>query len=189
MPFRYCKILHIRATLQHSFLKKLIMKIITLCFIACCMICHTEVFSQNITGRMMVSGIDRGAVLKEKTPVQLFKSFKDDRYRINFTFSSKDLPKNGIVLFDMNTTVKLNGKMIGSASRDGWPWLPGDMYVPVEAFDFIPILQKQATRQKGRSVSAIPSGEYEVVLEMKPSSGQEISGSIRPAIISFNVQK
>lgn len=42
---------------------------------------------------------------------------------------------------------------------------PGDMYVPVEAFDFIPLMQKQANQNKGK----LMPGTYEIRLEMKPS--------------------
>lgn len=152
------------------------------------MLCNIETYSQNFSGRMSVSGLDRGSTIKEETPLQFFKSFKDNRYKIGFSFNSKDVPKDGIVLFDMKTTVKLNGRTIGSATRGGWPWLPGDLFVPAEAFDFIPILQRQSRKLRGRAPSRLAPANYEIILEMKPAAGQDVSGSVSPATISFKVQ-
>jgi len=57
--------------------------------------------------------------------------------------------------------------------------------VPAEAFDFIPMLHKEAgSRIKDSKMNAL-SGRYDIILEMKVSSGQEISGSIPPVTISF----
>lgn len=142
------------------------------------------VYSQSMSGKLSVSGFSKDAVIKEKSPVELFKSFKESKYKIDFSFKGQYPPQQP-VLFDMLTTVKKNGKVIGSSRRPGWPWLPGDMFVPAEAFDFIPILQKGEGRQvKGTKANTL-TDSYDIILEMKVSSGQDVTGSIAPVTVSF----
>lgn len=141
-------------------------------------------FSQSVEGRLAIKGFTNGKTIKQNTPVALFKAFKDGVYSINFNFKSNDLGPEGIVLFDMKTTVKHNGKIISETTRGGWPWLPGDMYVPIEAFDAIPAWQKHA--EKGLPVS-IP-GKYEIILQFVPSKGQKVKGSISPATMQFTIE-
>lgn len=145
--------------------------------------CNTNVYSQKLSGRISVTGFSNGGTIKEQTPVQLFKSFKENKYKIGFSFKGSGLGKDDIVLFDMKTTVKKNGKVIGTSTRPGWPWIPGDMFMPAEAFDFIPMLQKDASRTTGSKMNKM-TGSYEIILEMKVSAGQDISGSISPVIVS-----
>ena len=145
---------------------------------------NPNAYSQSISGKVSVSGFNKDGIIKEKTAVELFKSFKENTYNIGFKFQGwGTYPPQQPLIFDMTTTVKKNGKVIGSSSRPGWPWLPGDMFVPAEAFDFIPILQKDGgMRMKGRKINTL-SGSYEIILEMKISSGQGIDGKIEPVTI------
>ena len=140
----------------------------------------------SFSGKISVSGFSKDGRIKEETAAGLFKSFKEDKYRIGFTFwHGGKYQTEQLVLFDMSKKKKRNGRVIGSSSRSGWPWLPGDMFVPAEAFDFIPMLHKEAgSRIKDSKMNAL-SGRYDIILEMKVSSGQEISGSIPPVTISF----
>lgn len=147
-------------------------------------LCNSIAYSQSMSGKVSISGFGKDGTIKEKTPVELFKSFKESRYKIGFTFWGTYPPQQP-VLFDMQTTVKKNGKIIGSSSRPGWPWLPGDMYVPAEAFDFIPMLQKEEGRKiRGAKMNSL-AGSYDIILEMKVSSGQDVPGSVAPATVSF----
>lgn len=139
----------------------------------------------SISGKVSVSGFVKDGLIKEQTPVELFKSFKENKYKIGFTFMWGTYPPQQPVLFDMKTTVKKNGKVIGSSSRPGWPWIPGDMFLPAEAFDFIPMLQKDKGRKIRGSKMKTLTGSYEIILEMNVSAGQDISGSIEPVKILF----
>ncbi len=141
-------------------------------------------FSQSIEGKLSIKGMLYGKTIKQKTPVALFKAFKDGVYSINFNFKSTNVESKGIVLFDMKTTVKHNGKTISETSRKGWPWIPGDMFVPIEAFDAIPAWQKYAAR--GLPVN-IP-GDYEFIFQFVPSEGQKVKGSIAPATMRFTIE-
>ncbi|NCP58673.1 MAG: hypothetical protein GW839_00010 [Flavobacteriales bacterium] len=140
-------------------------------------------FSQSFEGRLSIKGLTRSTTIKQKTPVALFKAFKDGVYSINFNFKTTNVASDGMVLFDMKTTVKHNGKTISETSRKGWPWLPGDMFVPIEAFDAIPAWQKFAA--KGLPIN-IP-GNYEIILQFVPSEGQNVKGSISPATMKFTI--
>ena len=96
----------------------------------------------SIEGKLSIKGMMYGKTIKQKTPVALFKAFKDGVYSINFNFKSTNVESEGIVLFDMITIVKHNGETISETSRKGWPLLPGPTIVPIETFDAIPVLQK-----------------------------------------------
>ena len=148
------------------------------------LLCNMDAYPQNISGKVTVSGFTNGSTLKEQTPVQLFKSFKDNVYKIAFSFKGDRVGKDEIVLFDMKTTVKKNGRVIGASTRTGWPWIPGDMFLPSEAFDFIPMLEKDSPRMIGSKMKKLDVS-YEILLEMQLSAGQEIKGSVSPAVFSF----
>lgn len=162
----------------------------------------TAVFGQRIEGKMAVTGFPRDGVIKEVVPVDLFKSFKEGNYKINFSYKADGMGSRGIVLFDMKTTVKRDGKTIHTSTRKGWPWLPGDMYVPIEAFDVIPALQKHvgdmpvSSLQDPKAERPLPIGKYEIMLEMVPVATwvedreRELvpDGKIIPGWISFIVK-
>jgi hypothetical protein len=143
-------------------------------------------FSQSFEGRLSIKGLTRGYILKQKTPIDLFKAFKEGVYSINFNFKSTNVASEGIVLFDMKTTVKHNGKTISETSRKGWPWIPGDMFVPIEAFDVIPAWQKYL--EKGMPTDIPYKGDYEITLQFVPSEGQKVKGSISPATMKFTIK-
>lgn len=140
-------------------------------------------FSQSFEGRLSIKGLTRSTTIKQKTPVALFKAFKDGVYSINFNFKTTNVGSDGIVLFDMKTTVKHNGKTISETSRKGWPWLPGDTFVPIEAFDAIPAWQKYTER----GTPVVIPGNYEIILQFVPSEGQKVKGSISPATMKFTI--
>ncbi len=143
-------------------------------------------FSQSFEGKLSIKGLTKSSTIKQSTPVELFKAFKDGVYSINFNFKSTNVESDGIILFDMKTTVKHNGKTISETSRKGWPWLPGDTFVPIEAFDAIPALQKYAERPIPTSIP-FKKGSYEIIFQFVPSEGQKVKGNISPANFNFTV--
>ena len=140
----------------------------------------------TIEGKLSINGLTEENIIKQKTPVELFKGFKDGEYTINFNYKSRDLKPDNIILFDMNTTVKLNGKTISETSRKGWPWLPGDVVVPIEAFDAIPAIQKLYARGLPVTIP-MKSGKYEFIFEFVATEGQNVKGSISPVSMQFTV--
>ena len=168
------------------------MKILKITFILSFILFSSNFFAQSISGQVSLSGFPTKSVIKEATVVDLFKSFKEGSYKINFSFKADQVNKRNVVLFDLKTTIKLNGKTIHQSTRGGWPWLPGDMYVPIEAFDLIPGIQKASVPQNSRFKAAqmdapLPKGTYEVVLEMV-SSSSDIKGVVKPLTFSFTVK-
>ncbi|MCK0157032.1 hypothetical protein MWU65_07555 [Cellulophaga sp. F20128] len=138
----------------------------------------TFLFSQSVEGKLAIKGLMDGKTIKQNAPVELFKAFKDGVYSINFNFKTSDIKSNQIILFDMKTTVKYNGKIISETSRDGWPWLPGDMFVPIEAFDVIPVLQKFTAIEGTKSLPLKGARSFEIILQLVPSKGQKVKGTI-----------
>jgi hypothetical protein len=167
------------------------MKKITFLFAIIMAFSLSEISAQTVDGRVTISGFPINSTLSEATVVDIFKSFRDGKYKINFSFKADNVNKRGVVLFNMKTTVKLNGKTILQSTREGWPWLPGDMYVPIEAFDLIPGFQKAGVMPIPKLLpdqldSPLPKGKYEVTLEMV-SGSEAVKGSIKPLTFSFNV--
>lgn len=168
------------------------MKTLKITFFLTLILFSGNLFAQSVAGNVSISGFPTKSVIKEATVVDLFKSFKEGSYKINFSYKAENVNKRGVVLFDMKTTVVLNGKTIQKSTRGGWPWLPGDMYVPIEAFDVIPGLQKAGNVPIGKLSPkemdmALAKGNYEITLEMVPSS-QSVKGEIKPLIFSFSVK-
>ena len=87
----------------------------------------------------------------------------------------------------MKTTLKHNGKTISETSRKGWPWIPGDMFVPIEAFDAIPALQK-LTANGHTNLPLKGARSFEIILQLVPSEGQKVKGSISPANIKLTLE-
>lgn len=138
-------------------------------------------FSQSVEGKLSIKGLMKGNTIKQKTPIELLKAFKDGVYTINFNYQTANVESNQIILFDIKTTVKHNGKTISETSRKGWPWLPGATIVPIEAFDAIPALQKLIHNDGyGRPY-------YEIIFQFVPSEGQKVKGSISPATMNFTI--
>jgi hypothetical protein len=139
------------------------------------------VSAQEFRGKLNIKGVSQSSSIKYSEPVKLFKDFKDNKYQIVFTLDAKS---DQIVLFDMVTTVSVNGRVISKSSRKNWPWLPGDMYVPAEAFDFIPALQSQSKLNRDGRYE-FPDDMFDITLEMVPSGGA--AGRIEP--IRFSVSR
>ena len=168
------------------------MKILKITFILSFILFSSNFFAQSISGQVSLSGFPTKSVIKEATVVDLFKSFKEGSYKINFSFKADQVNKRNVVLFDLKTTIKLNGKTIHQSTRGGWPWLPGDMYVPIEAFDLIPGIQKVGIMpipklSPKRMDMALPKGDYDITLEMV-SSSEGVKGEIKPLKFSFSVK-
>ena len=157
----------------------------TIVFILVAAFTFSTAGAQNVEGSLSINGFPRDGKIKEAVPVDIFKSFKMEKYKIKFNYqASKDIER-GIVLFDMKTTIKKDGKTIASTTRKNWPWIPGDMLVPIEAFDLIPSLQNMVNEKSKNPSNPLPKGKYEVILEMKPRGN--VRGGIKPLNFNFIV--
>lgn len=108
---------------------------------------------------------------KSNKAVNLFADFRENKYPIHFVFTASDVPLNSdkkeVVQFVFSTTLKKDGKIIGTIKRSPMPFFPGDMFMPIETFDVISVLSNIQTNTP-ETVSEIPKGNYEIVLEAKP---------------------
>lgn len=66
------------------------------------------VSAQEFRGKLNIKGVSQSSSIKYSEPVKLFKDFKDNKYQIVFTLDAKS---DQIVLFDMVTTVSVNGRL------------------------------------------------------------------------------
>lgn len=138
--------------------------------------------AQTVNGFIKVNGQSKTEIkLKSNNLVNLYAAFRENQYPILFNFKSSDIPLNAdkkeVVMIQFSTTVKKDGKVLGTVKRNPIPFFPGDMFMPVETFDFISIMANLQQNQLGK-VSEIPKGTYEVVLEAKADG---VKGNISAA--------
>lgn len=115
--------------------------------------------------------------------VNLYAEFRENKYPILFSFSCVDVPVNDekkeVVQFVFTTTVKRDGKVLGTAKRSPIPFFPGDMFMPVETFDFISILANLQSNTLDHN-SEIPKGNYEITIE---ANAVGVKGKVQPATL------
>lgn len=127
--------------------------------------------AQLVQGELKIDGNSKAEInLKGNKVVNLYANFRENKHKINFVFTSTDVPLNSdkkeVVQFVFSTTVKKDGKVLGAIKRNPIPFFPGDMLMPVETFDFISILSNLQTNTNDK-VSEISSGNYEIIIEAK----------------------
>ncbi|MCH7396714.1 hypothetical protein MM236_01890 [Belliella sp. DSM 107340] len=128
--------------------------------------------------------------MKSDNLIDLFVDFRKEKYPIHFSFQGDNIKsKEGreIIFFDFITEVYFNGKLLGKASRNPIPYIPGDMIIGTEGFDFISLLGfNEMTKSSIKETPGkLPSGSYQVKLIAKPLDSK---GQIRPGIFSFVVK-
>ena len=141
-------------------------------FIAIIGLCGFFANAQLVQGEMLLGEQSKTEIkLKNNKAVNLYAAFREGNYPVHFIFSTDAVPLNSdkkeVVQFVFTTTVKRDGKIIGNVKRNPIPFFPGDMFMPVETFDFISILSNLQTNSEDR-ISEIPKGNYEILLEAKP---------------------
>ena len=129
-------------------------------------------FAQIVQGEITIKEQSKMELTaKSNKAVNLFADFRENKFPIHFVFTASDVPLNSdkkeVVQFVFSTTVKKDGKIIGSIKRSPMPFFPGDMFMPIETFDVISVLSNIQTNTP-ETVSEIPKGNYEIILEAKP---------------------
>lgn len=158
-----------------------------------------SVEAQKIEGKLTVSGLRSDTRIKQTTAVDIYQAFRNGNYKINFSFKADNVGKRGLVLFDMKTTVKHNGKVISESTRSNWPWIPVPprdapigVLVPIEAFDLIAALQAYTFEMPTPKLYSkeidlpLPKGKYEVSLQMVGMRPER--ALIPPAQFSFVIE-
>ncbi|WP_276977930.1 hypothetical protein [Flavobacterium filum] len=145
-------------------------------------------FAQLVQGEIKVkeqSKIELQA--RNNLAVNLYADFRENKYPIQFSFTGNAIPLNSdkkmVVQFVFSTTVKKDGKVVGTIKRNPIPYFPGDMFMPVETFDFISILSNLQLNTE-ETVSEIPKGNYEIILEAKPVN---VKGEITSARLFLKI--
>src|SRR5690606_13593132 len=119
-------------------------------------------FAQLVQGEINIKKQSKMELnTKSNKAVNLLADFRENKYPIHFAFTTTDVPLNSdkkeVVQFVFSTTVKKDGKIIGSIKRSPMPFFPGDMLMPIEAFDIISVLSNIQTNTP-ETVSEIPKG-------------------------------
>ena len=129
-------------------------------------------FAQIVQGEITIKEQSKMEITaKSNKAVNLFADFRENKYPIHFVFTASDVPLNSdkkeVVQFVFSTTVKKDGKTIGTIKLSPMPFFPGNMFMPIETFDIISVLSNIQTNTP-ETVSEIPKGNYEIILEAKP---------------------
>lgn len=143
-------------------------------------------FAQQVNGEILLNQRSRNSIeLKTPEAVGLYAQLREKEMAVNFIFKGSGLAKtksgNDVALIWFRTTVKHNGKEIGSMKRSPMPFFPGDMLMPVETFDIISILVSGKNQPNERLLP----GKYEVIFEAAPVNAK---GEIKPASLTFEVR-
>lgn len=122
--------------------------------------------------------------------IDIFVDFRKEKFPILFSFDGDGIKsKEGreIIFFEFITEVYHNGKLLGKTSRNPMPYIPGDMIIGTEGFDFISLLSySEKTRASLKETPGkLAPGSYQVKLLARPL---ETKGQIRPATFSFTIQ-
>ncbi len=155
------------------------------------MVFGLSVKAQTVKGAITIGKSSELKVdVKSDNLIDLFIDFRNEKYPIIFSFQGDNLKsKEGreIIFFDFVTEVYYNGKLLGKASRNPMPYIPGDMIIGTEGFDFISLLSfNEMTKSSLKETPGkLPEGSYQVKLTAKPV---DFKGQIRPGIFSFTVQ-
>ncbi len=162
-------------------MKKVILTAILYCF-------TTISFAQLVQGELKVKEQSKiELTVQSNKAVNLYADFRENKYPIQFAFTGNSIPVNSdkkvVVQFVFTTTVKKDGKVVGTTKRNPIPFFPGDMLMPVETFDFISILSNLKTSSE-ETISEIPKGNYEIILEAKPLG---LKGEIQSARLYLKI--
>lgn len=152
------------------------------------LILSNQTIAQEIKGKLVVDGASKKELsLKSSNAVDLYAALRDQAYPIQFSFEGKGLAKtesgNEVAIIWFRTTLKKDGRVISKQERAPMPFFPGDMWMPVETFDFV----SQLTTASGKPdlSSKIPAGTYEVTLEAGPVG---VMGTVSSATLVFSVK-
>jgi len=144
------------------------------------MLAISPIYAQEINGQLVLDNQSRAELKGNfESVVDLYAHFRQQNSKIHFKFEGSNLPKtssgNTVAAVKFVTTVKRDGKVVGKLERQPIPFFPGDMWMPVETFDFVPILF-------GMDNGNLPKGRYEVQIDVVPVG---VKGKVTSLIIFF----
>ena len=150
----------------------------------------TTITAQSVKGALLINEQPKAEIqLTSNKIVNLYADFRQGKHQLLFKLEGNSLPVNNekqeVVSIVFTTTIKKDGKVIASNKRAPIPFFPGDMFMPVETFDFVSLLSNMQTNTAS-TVSAIDPGTYEITLEAKPML---VKGEIAAASFLVTVPK
>lgn len=166
------------------------MKSIIITFVSLCTFFSSPSHAQQINGKILLNKSSKITIeLKTSETVGLYAQLRGNEVPINFIFEGSQLPKTTsgeqVALVQFRTTIKHNGKEIASMKRSPMPFFPGDMFMPVETFDMIPLLVSNGNKRTTQTNGKLTPGKYEVIFEAIPIDAK---GEIKPASLVFEVR-
>lgn len=147
--------------------------------------------AQQASGNILVNNRSKTTLENSLSPVHHFGDFKTGRHKIVFNLKTEGFPTTSdgkeVAIIVFETIVKINGKTISQTKGKPLPFFPGEMGMPVEAFDLIsPIflhhfgLEKSLKENPKLSPIIEKGATYEVELRAEVVNG---TGKIAPAFL------
>jgi hypothetical protein len=124
----------------------------------------------SIEGKLLVSGFPRDGRIKQNNFADLYKAFNDGIYKIRFQHKVSGGNAKNLMVYNLKTIVKHDGKTIIESTRNNWPMLQGDILIPIEAFEIVTSLPGYKHNMHVPNLNAtLPKGKYEVILGVEPA--------------------
>lgn len=169
---------------------KIMQQLCTL-MVVCGLLLTTTLQAQEAKGKITVGGKSNYRIEQQKeSVVHHYADFRTGKHPVVFSLSSKGYAltsdKKEVVLVSFETIVQADGKQISRSKGKPIPYFPGEMGMPVETFDFIPVIFDHQNgrgtkddkgflrRTKNKPVT------YEIEIRAETLNGK---GNIAPAMI------
>jgi hypothetical protein len=167
------------------------MKKITFILLMCAMMPWIGVNAQSSSGNLLINKSSRTKIENPISIVHHFGDFKTGKNKIVFNLETKGFPTTtdgkevAIIVFE--TIVKSNGRVISQTKGKPLPFFPGEMGMPIEAFDIIsPIFLHQyglekSIKENPKLSPVVGKGtSYEVEIRAEVLNG---TGKVDPAFL------
>jgi hypothetical protein len=143
-------------------------------------------YAQEISSKLLIAGNERVELkVNGSTAVDLYAQLRGRDYPIHFVFDGKNLLKTPegkeVAYVRFVTTLSRHGRVVERKERMPMPFFPGDMWMPIETFDMIPILFDLAEKS---GEGKLPKGNYEVRMEAVPV---KTKGNTAAATLRFSI--
>ncbi|GHB25669.1 hypothetical protein [Mongoliitalea lutea] len=167
------------------------MKKITLIHLFCAIMSWTGVNAQSSSGNLLINNSSRTKIENPISIVHHFGDFKTGKNKIVFNLETKGFPTTSdgkeVAIIVFETIVKSNGRVISQSKGKPLPFFPGEMGMPIEAFDIIsPIFLHQygidkSIRDNPKLNPVVDKGAtYEVEVRAEVLNG---NGKVDPAFL------
>ncbi len=148
-------------------------------------------FAQRAEGKITVNGASQQTLEGRESIIHHFGDFKTGKHSLVFELKTSDFPKledgKEVAIVQFETIVKVGGKEISRKKSSPLPFFPGEMGMPLEAFEVVsPIflnqygLEKSLNTNPKLTVVAKPKTRYDVEIRASVLNGE---GKIAPTYL------